>query len=137
TDRIVDGILREAREEFHSVFAASEGMVITQGAAGQPVQAHMPGSRNSLRREAQFHASVSGLAADGRRFIEETTVRDLALQGALISLKHSPRLQSELEVVIETPGANGTQEMRLKGYVVRLESGVEKGTTSVGVVFTD
>jgi phosphoribosyl 1,2-cyclic phosphodiesterase len=137
TDRIVDGILREAREEFHSVFAASEGMVITQGAAGQPVQAHMPGSRNSLRREAQFHASVSGLTADGRRFIEETTVRDLALQGALISLKHSPRLQSELEVVIETPGANGTQEMRLRGYVVRIEAGMEKGTTAVGVVFTD
>jgi phosphoribosyl 1,2-cyclic phosphodiesterase len=137
TDRIVDGILREAREEFHSVFAASEGMVITQGAAGQPVQAHMPGSRNSLRREAQFRASVSGLTADGRRFIEETTVRDLALQGALISLKHSPRLQSELEVVIETPGANGAQEMRLRGYVVRIEAGMEKGTTAVGVVFTD
>ncbi len=137
TDRIVDGILRDAREEFDSVFAASEGMVITLGAAGQPVQAHMPGSRTSLRREAQFHACVSGLTSDGRPFQEETTVRDLALQGALISLKHSPRLQSELEVVIETPGANGVQEMRLRGYVVRLEAAAEKGMTAVGVVFTD
>jgi phosphoribosyl 1,2-cyclic phosphodiesterase len=137
TDRVVDGILRQAREEFDSVFAASEGMVITLGAAGQPVQAHMPGSRTSLRREAQFRASVSGLTSDGQRFTEETTVRDLALQGALISLKHSPRLQSELEVVMEAPGADGVQEMRLRGYVVRLESGVEKGTTAVGIVFTD
>jgi len=137
TDRVVDRILREARDEYDSVFAASEGMVITLGAAGDPVQAHLPESRTALRREAQFRAMVSGLTADGRRFQEETTVRDLALQGALVCLKHSPRLQSELEVVIETPGANGTQEMRLKGYVVRLESGVEKGTTSVGVVFTD
>jgi phosphoribosyl 1,2-cyclic phosphodiesterase len=137
TDRVVDGILRDAREEFDSVFAASEGMVITLGAAGQPVQAHMPGSRTSLRREAQFHACVSGLTSDGRPFQEETTVRDLALQGALISLKHSPRLQSELEVVIETPGANGVQEMRLRGYVVRLEAAAEKGMTAVGVVFTD
>ncbi len=137
TDRVVDGILREAREDFDSVFAASEGMVITLGTADQPVQAHIPGSRVSIRREAQFHASVSGLASDGRRFEEETTVRDLALHGALISLKHSPRLQSELEVVIETPGMNGAQKMRLRGYVVRLEAGAENGTTAVGVVFTD
>jgi phosphoribosyl 1,2-cyclic phosphodiesterase len=137
TDRVLDGILRAAREEFDSVFAASEGMVITLGAAGEPVQAHLPESRSALRREAQFRASVSGLTVDGRRFQEETTVHDLALQGALISLKHSPRLQSELEVVIETPGSNGVQQMRLRGYVVRIETGGEKGTTSVGVVFTD
>jgi len=31
TDRMVDSILRQAREEFGSVFAASEGMVITRG----------------------------------------------------------------------------------------------------------
>jgi len=137
TDRMVDAILRDARQEFDSVFAASEGMVITLGAAGEPVQAHMPRSRTSLRQEAQFRACVSGLTAEGQRFEEETTVRDLALQGALISLKHSPRLQSELQVVIETPGADGLQEMRLRGYVVRLETGGEKGTTAVGVVFTD
>ncbi len=137
TDRMVDQLLREARDEFDSVFAASEGMLITLGAASQPVQAHLPGSRTSSRREAQFHALVSGLTSEGQHFQEETTVRDLALQGALLSLKHSPRLQSELEVVMETSGSNGKQEMRLKGYVVRLEAGLEKGTTAVGVVFTD
>jgi len=137
TDRTVDSILRDAREEFDSVFAASEGMVITLGAPGQPVQAHLPGSRAALRREAQFRAVVSGVSSDGRSFQEETTVHDLALQGALISLKHSPRLQSELEVVMETAGSNGVKEMRLRGYVVRLEAGTEKGTTAVGVVFTD
>jgi phosphoribosyl 1,2-cyclic phosphodiesterase len=137
TDRVVDGLLREAREEFDSVFAASEGMVITLGAPGRPVQAHLPGSRTALRREAIFRAVVTGIASDGHRFQEETTVRDLALQGALISLKHNPQLQSELEVVMETPSADGVREMRLRGYVVRLETGTEKGTTSVGVVFTD
>jgi hypothetical protein len=29
------------------------------------------------------------------------------------------------------------QEMLLRGYVVRIEEGAEKGTTAVGVVFTD
>jgi phosphoribosyl 1,2-cyclic phosphodiesterase len=137
TDRVVDGILRQAREELDSVFAASEGMVITLGSPGHAVQAHLPGSRTSFRQEAQFRACVSGLTTGGQRFTEETTVRDLALQGALISLKHSPRLQSELEVILETPGTEGVQQMRLRGYVVRLEAGLEKGTTAVGVVFTD
>jgi phosphoribosyl 1,2-cyclic phosphodiesterase len=136
TDRTLDDVLRQAREEFDSVFAASEGMVITLGAPGQ-VQAHLPAPRSAMRREAHFRACVTGLTSSGQRFTEETTVRDLALQGALISLKHSPRLQSELEVVIDTPGVDGVKEMRLHGYVVRIENGVEKGTTSVGVVFTD
>ena len=64
-------------------------------------------------------------------------IRDLSLQGALISLKHSPRLQSELQVIMETPGVNGMQRMQLRGYVVRIDGEAEKGQTSVGVVFTD
>jgi phosphoribosyl 1,2-cyclic phosphodiesterase len=136
-DRVLDGVLSQAREEFDSVFAASEGMVITLGAPGQPVHAHLPGSRTAMRREAQFHACVTGTTTGGQRFTEDTTVKDLALQGALISLKHLPRLQSELEVVIDTPGLDGVKEMRLRGYVVRIEPGAEKGTTAVGVVFTD
>ncbi len=137
TDRIIDGLLSQAREEFDSVFAASEGMVITLGSASEPVQAHMPGSRTALRREAQFRACVTGVTAEGQKFEEETLVRDLSLQGALISLKHSPRMQSELQVTMETPTADGLQAMRLRGYVVRIEEGAEKGTTAVGVVFTD
>jgi len=137
TDRMIDAVLREAREEFDSVFAASEGMVITLGGPGEKIEAHMPGTRTALRREARFHARVCGLTEGGHPFEEETVVRDLSLQGALISLKHSPRLQSELQVTMETPGAEGMQNMRLKGYVVRVEEGQEKGRTAVGVVFTD
>lgn len=137
TDRIIDEILQQGREALDSVFAASEGMVITLGAANEPVQAHMPGSRTALRREAQFRASVSGLTAEGQKFEEQTLVRDLSLQGALISLRHSPRMQSELQVTMETPTADGLQAMQLRGYVVRIEEGPEKGTTAVGVVFTD
>jgi hypothetical protein len=46
-------------------------------------------------------------------------------------------MQSELQVTMETPTADGLQAMGLRGYVVRIEPGVEKGTTAVGVVFTD
>jgi phosphoribosyl 1,2-cyclic phosphodiesterase len=137
TDRMVDLILRQAREEFDSVFAASEGMVITLGATGDRVQAHMPGTRTALRREAQFHAKVCGVTEGGKDFEEETVVRDISLQGALISLKHLPRLQSELQVTMEAPGADGVQAMNLRGYVVRIDAGPEKGHVAVGVVFTD
>ena len=137
TDRIVDGLLRQAREEFDSVFAASEGMVITLGSADSKFEAHMPGTRTAMRREAQFRARVSGITEGGHAFEEETLVRDLALQGAMISLAHCPRLQSELQVSIETEGANGTKTMKLRGYVVRIDTDEKNGHSSVGVVFTE
>jgi phosphoribosyl 1,2-cyclic phosphodiesterase len=137
SDRKVDAILRQAREEFDSVFAASEGMVVTLGAPGDPVQAHMPGTRTALRREARFRAKVCGVTESGTRFEEETVVRDLSLQGALISLQNHPRLQSELEVTLETPGAGGVQSLNLHGYVVRIEGATDNGPSAVGVVFTD
>jgi hypothetical protein len=137
---MVDSLLRQAREEFDSVFAASEGMVITLGSAGagDSVQAHMPGMRTSLRKEAQFRAKVTGVTEGGKEFQEETVVRDISLQGALISLQNIPQLQSELQVTMQTPGENGSQSsMQLKGYVVRVDAGAEKGQIAVGVVFTD
>ena len=97
----------------------------------------MPGRRLALRQEAQFRAKVCGLTEGGHAFEEETVVRDLSLQGAMISLKHSPRLQSELQVTMETSGVDGPQSMRLRGYVVRIDATEEKGRTAVGIVFTD
>jgi len=39
---------------------------------------------------------------------------------------------------METPGKDGSQSsMRLRGYVVRIDEGAEKGHSAVGVVFTD
>jgi hypothetical protein len=112
-------------------------MVITLGSPGDPVQAHLPGTRTAMRREAQFRARVSGTTEGGKPFEEETQVRDLALQGALISLEHTPRLQSELLLTMEAPGSEGKKSMVLRGYVVRAEPGFEKGQNAVGVVFTD
>ncbi len=65
-------------------------------------------------------------------------IRDLTLHGALTYLTHSPRLQSELQVIMEAPGNEGRSDshLRLRGYVVRLEPGPEKDKTTVGVAFT-
>jgi phosphoribosyl 1,2-cyclic phosphodiesterase len=137
TDRMLDGVLRQARNEFDSVFAASEGMVIMLGAPGERVEAHIPGSRTALRRQARFRAHVCGITQSGQSFQEETVVRDLSLQGASISLQHTPQLQSELQVTMEAPGVDGPQKMQLRGYVVRIDTVTLKGQTAVGVVFTD
>jgi phosphoribosyl 1,2-cyclic phosphodiesterase len=137
SDRMVDGLLRQAREEFDSVFAASEGMVIKLGSADGTLETHMPVTRTALRREAQFRAKVSGFTEGGHAFEEETVVRDLALQGALISMQHCPRLQSELQITMETPGVDGPKSMKMRGYVVRIETSEEKGHSAVGVVFTE
>ena len=106
-------------------------------APGEAVQAHMPGTRAALRREVQFQAKVYGLTEGGNEFVEETVVCDLSLQGAMLTLKHLPQLQSELQLTIDAPGTNGEGRIRLKGYVVRIDDAQEKGSVAVGVVFTE
>ncbi len=65
-------------------------------------------------------------------------IRDLSLHGAMIYLDHSPKLQSELQVVIENPGnGEGAKQLALRGTVVRIEPREEKGQVGVGIVFTE
>jgi phosphoribosyl 1,2-cyclic phosphodiesterase len=137
TDKNVDNILREARAKFANVWAAAEGMVMTLGDANLEVV--IPAVREGLRRDTHFRALVTGFTDTGMAFEEETVIRDLSLQGALIYLDHSPRLQSELQVQLDNPGIGGSTDgpLRLRGYVVRIETEAEKDRTAVGIVFTE
>jgi phosphoribosyl 1,2-cyclic phosphodiesterase len=136
TDKTVDNILREARGNFSNVWAAAEGMVMT--IREENLDVVIPGSREGLRRDAHFSARVIGLTDGGKAFEEETVIRDLTLQGALIYLDHSPKLQSELQVLLDNPGIGGSTNspLRLRGYVVRIEA-ADKDRTAVGIVFTE
>lgn len=62
SDKMVDAILREAREQFENTWAASEGMVMTLGA--QKMLVEIPAAREGLRREAVF---ARGSRASHRR----------------------------------------------------------------------
>lgn len=137
TDKSVDAILREARGKFANVWAAAEGMVMTLGQ--EHLDVVIPTVREGLRRDAHFHARVTGLTDSGRAFEEETVISDLTLHGALIYLGHSPKLQSELQVQLDNPGIGGASNspLRLRGYVVRIEPEAEKDRTAVGIVFTE
>ncbi len=137
SDKVVDETLRKARDNFESVYAALEGMVMTLGE--ERVEVILPGARTTTRRKAHFRARVAGFNEEGQAFQEDTVIGDLSLQSALIYLKHTPRLQSEVTVVMEPTGNEGHGEaaMNLRGYVVRIEPGPEKDLTAVGVVFTE
>ena len=137
SDGMVDSLLRQARQQFPAVWAASEGMVMNL--SDGRVDVHMPPTRAGLSREAHFRVQVSGHTQDGRAFQEESFIRDLTLHGALIYLSHSPRLQSEVEVTMQASSdpAGGNSNLSLRGYVVRLEPGPDRNTTAVGIVFTE
>ena len=136
-DKAVDSILRFARGRFANVWAAAEGMVMTLGEENLDVV--IPASREGQRRDAHFRARVTGYTDGGHEFEEETVISDLTLHGALIYLDHSPKLQSELQVLLENPGIDGASNspLRLRGYVVRIEAQAEKERTAVGIVFTE
>jgi hypothetical protein len=137
TDKAVDSILRDARGRFANVWAAAEGMVMTLGQDDLDVV--IPASREGQRRDAHFRARVAGYTDAGHAFEEETVISDLTLQGALIYLDHCPRLQSELQVLLENPGIDGASNspLRLRGYVVRIDAQEDKERTAVGIVFTE
>jgi phosphoribosyl 1,2-cyclic phosphodiesterase len=137
SDKILDGMLREAREKFANVWTAAEGMMMVLDQ--QKLDVTIPTMRSGSRREAHFRASVTGVTESGQSFEEPAVIRDLNFQGALILLDHCPKLQSELRVMLETTGTGEPSDgpLHLRGYVVRIEHAVEKGRTAVGIVFTD
>lgn len=137
SDKVVDSLLRDARGRFPNVWAAAEGMTMTLG--DEHLDVVMPSVREGLRRDANFRARVTGLTDSGRAFEEETVISDLTFHGALIHLGHCPKLQSELQVQLDNPGIAGTSNspLRLRGYVVRIESDPDKEHTAVGIVFTE
>ena len=135
TDSILDARLRDARAEFDRVWMAAEGMVATMN--GKCTQFSLRNARAGQRRDTYLDAVVSGESVDGKPFQEATIIHDLSLNGASLQLKHAPQIQSELLVVIQTPGQDPySAEMRLGGHVVHCEPGPE-GTSVVGIIFTD
>jgi len=135
-DKMVDGFLSAARQEFPATWAGTEGMAITLSERG--VDVVMRETRLGQRRKLRFAATVSGQADDGSEFQEKASVRDISLQGAYLALTHLPRLQSELHIVIEATGEPAhSSVLSLRGTVVHRDLGREKNLNGVGVVFVE
>ncbi len=135
TDQIVDSRLHEARQQFGSVWAATEGMVMRL--EQRKLVVALKGARAGQRRDSHFSATVVGRGEDGREFREKTVIHSLTLYGVSVNLKRAPQLQSQVKMVIETPpDASGNTQMELVGHVVHCEPGKD-GTTAVGIIFAE
>ena len=137
SDRGVDAILRQTRQQYANAWAASEGMVMTLN--DRKMDVVMRDSRAGQRREGFFRATIVGYTEEGRAFQEETVIRDLTLHGALLYLENTPRLQSELQVMMEAPVDDLHPDGRipLRGYVVRREPASDENRNAVGIVFAE
>ena len=134
TDRVVDGFLQAARQEFPSTWAATEGMAMTL--SPNKVEVTLRETRVSPRRQIPLCATITGETEDGVPFEEKAAIRDISLQGAFLNLAHRPKLQSELKVVIETKGDNDVvRSLALRGTVVHREPSMRRDLTGVGLVF--
>jgi phosphoribosyl 1,2-cyclic phosphodiesterase len=136
SDKIVDGYLYAARQEFASTWAAMEGMTISLH--DKKADVAMRQTRVGQRRRFRLAATVTGIGEDGRKFEESANLRDMSVQGAHLSLSHRPALQSELKITIDSSASdNPGGQLPLRGTVVHTEHSSEKSRTGVGVVFME
>jgi len=103
----------------------------------ETLETHMPVDANRAAPRSAVSREVSGFTEGGHAFEEETVVRDLALQGALYFHAALPAAAIGIANHMETPGVDGPKAMKMRGYVVRIETSEEKGHSAVGVVFTE
>ena len=134
SDSAVDRILRDARGQFENVWIAAEGMVMSLGTKQVDIDFC---TQRHLGSEPSLPVRVTGQTQDGKTFDEHTMIHDMGMRSATIDLAHAPKLQSALQVVMETPAGETEKRRALRCYVVRLEPKPDNNEVSVGVVFVE
>ncbi len=139
SDKDLDNMLRDARRQFENVWMAAEGMVMTLGERSMEIA--LRAEQGHPSEEANSRICVSGWTREGRPFEEQAIIGEVRLQGATLNLKHRPKLQSTLRVVIDNPAAKGRTQQVLQACVVRVDphGGDEptKEPASVDIEFID
>lgn len=134
-DRVVDGYLYAARQEFPNTWAASDGMTVQM--RDRCTEVRLRPSRMGQRRPVHFSATVSGQAKDGGRFQEYAVLKEMNLRGGYLWLSHSPQLQSQMDIRVDCGTPDRPNFMVLRGSVVHCDPEREKDRCGVGVVFID
>jgi len=134
-DRVVDGYLYAARQEFPNTWAATDGMGLSLH--GNRTDFHLRPSRLGQRRPVHFSATVSGQSRDGARFQEYAVLKEMNLRGGYLWLSHSPQLQSQIDIRVDCGTAEHPNHLVLRGSVIHCDPGPEKDRVGVGVVFVD
>ncbi len=136
TDSVVDSYLRSAREEFPAAWAAMEGMAFSVS-PGQ-TEARIRPARIGQRRNVKMSVVISGCTEDGRAFREQSEIRNVSIHGAYMVLSHRPRLQSEIEMILEgVDEITGKPFAPLKGTVVHHRAAQDGNAHGIGVAFVE
>lgn len=135
SDRVVDGYLHAARQEFPNTWGATDGMALQL--RGGAAEFKLREARLGQRRNVRFSATVSGQAKDGARFEEFATVKELNLRGGYLWLSHCPQLQSQMNIRVDCGTPEKPNTITLRASVVHCDPGTEKERSGVGVVFID
>jgi phosphoribosyl 1,2-cyclic phosphodiesterase len=135
TDRIVDGYLYAARQEFPNTWAAADGMAIHLHDKHVEVKLHQ--TRTGQRRPVRFAATVSGRSESGALFEDGATVKEFGLRGGYLTLSHCPQLQSQMHIRVDCGTPEHPNVISLRASVVHCDASFNKGQFGVGVVFVD
>ncbi|HEV2617157.1 MAG TPA: MBL fold metallo-hydrolase [Candidatus Acidoferrales bacterium] len=133
SDRVVDGYLYAARQEFSNTWAATDGMGIKL--EDRNVEFKLRESRVGQRRPVHFSATVSGRSQDGLAFQEYAVLKELNLRGGYMWLSHSPQLQSQMNIRVDCGTSENPSPIVLRASVVHCDVGRDKDRVGVGVTF--
>ena len=135
SDRVVDGYLYAARQEFPNTWAATDGMGIQL--EDRNVEFKLRESRVGQRRPVHFSATVSGRSQDGVPFQEYAVLKELNLRGGYMWLSHVPQLQSQMNIRVDCGTPEHPSPIVLRASVVHCDVGHDKDRVGVGVTFID
>lgn len=135
SDRLVDGYLHAARQEFPNTWAATDGMAVHL--CDKAAEFKLRESRVGQRRPVHFSATVSGHAKDGARFQEYAVMKELNLRGGYMWLSHAPQLQSQIHIRVECGTPEQPNPIALRGSVVHCDAARKDDRVGVGVIFID
>lgn len=135
SDRVVDGYLYAARQEFPNTWAATDGMGIQL--EDSKVGVKLRESRVGQRRPVHFSATVSGHSEEGVPFQEYAVLKELNLRGGYMWLSHAPQLQSQMNIRVDCGTPEHPSPIVLRASVVHCDVGREKDRVGVGVTFID
>ncbi|MHB8410779.1 MAG: MBL fold metallo-hydrolase [Candidatus Acidiferrales bacterium] len=135
SDRVVDGYLYAARQEFPNTWAATDGMAIHL--QDHNVEFKLRESRVGQRRPVHFSATVSGRSQEGVQFQEYAVLKELNLRGGYLWLSHSPQLQSQMNIRVDCGTSEHPNHIVVRASVVHCDVGRDKDRVGVGVTFID
>jgi len=135
SDRVVDGYLYAARQEFPNTWAATDGMGVQL--EDRKVGFKLRESRVGQRRPVHFSATVSGRSQDGVPFQEYAVLKELNLRGGYMWLSHAPQLQSQMNIRVDCGTPEHPSPIVLRASVVHCDVGRDKDRVGVGVTFID